>query len=116
VIPLSAECDYDALLSTLGMSDPLACASADHDLARTLTPKEKRVVQMIINGKTHKEVSKTLRVTTSTVQSYKERAMEKLGVEHLTDLAVHGAASGLRSCPCKNRKEAKNFDTESTES
>lgn len=66
-----------------------------------LTAKERDVVCMTVKGYVMKEVAEELSCTVSTVQSYKTRAMEKLGVSHLADLSVAAAAQGLRDCPCR---------------
>lgn len=73
----------------------------EKDLFTLLAPKEYEVVRQLVNGNSYKEIAKQIGVSTSTVQSYKERAMSKLEVSHLSELAVLCAASGIRECPCK---------------
>lgn len=71
---------------------------------RDLTEKETAVVIMTVNGSSMKEIAEALECTLSTIQTYKTRAMVKMGVDHLADLSVTAAAKGLRTCPCSKNK------------
>jgi DNA-binding CsgD family transcriptional regulator len=68
---------------------------------KSLTDKERVVVEMSVTGSSMKEIADTLDCTISTVQSHKNRAMVKLGVTNPADLAVAAAAQGWRECPCR---------------
>ena len=68
---------------------------------QALTEKETTVVSLTVKGYSMKEIAEETECTVSTVQTYKQRAMEKLKVENLPDLSVTAAAKGLRDCPCQ---------------
>lgn len=97
---LSDEESPEELFHKFGLQRP-KIPFQEKDLSLHLTAKEYQVVQHLIQGKAFKQIAENLEISSSTVQSYKERAMSKLGVTHLSDLAVLCAASGIRSYPCK---------------
>ncbi|MCH8510851.1 MAG: helix-turn-helix transcriptional regulator [Kiritimatiellae bacterium] len=89
--------DRNDLLYALG----LKWAALPTATEQVLTEKERMVVCMAVKGNSLKEMADELACTVSTVQSYKQRAMTKLGVSHLADLSVIAAAKGWRHCPCR---------------
>jgi len=99
--------DRGDLLHALGVKVPEVAGPA-HDGAR-LTEKEKEVVCMTVKGCGMKEIAEALECTVSTVQSYKQRAMGKMGAAHLADLSVAAAAKGLRACPCRENIQKRLF-------
>lgn len=60
-------------------------AETDRRLAR-LTPREKQVLAMVIDGRHNREVAAALGISPRTVEVYKARLMDKLDVERLPDL------------------------------
>ncbi len=65
-----------------------------HGSAELLSSREREVFDLLILGRTNKEVSVALGVTTSTVSTYRMRIMEKLGVETLAGLIRVGLRQG----------------------
>jgi two-component system response regulator NreC len=65
-----------------------------HDLWQELSDREKEVVLGVVKGKTNREIADTLFLSIKTVETYRARAMEKLGFAsraELTDFALrHG--------------------------
>jgi DNA-binding NarL/FixJ family response regulator len=53
--------------------------SAARRLGRPLSPRERQILSMIIDGKTRKEVAFDLEIADSTVRVIYSRAMKKLG-------------------------------------
>lgn len=51
-----------------------------------LTPREREVLAMIVAGRHNREVAQELGISPRTVEVYKARVMDKLGVERLPDL------------------------------
>jgi DNA-binding NarL/FixJ family response regulator len=49
--------------------------------AQPLSERERNVLQLIARGHSNKEIGTTLNISTKTVETYKARAMEKLGLE-----------------------------------
>ncbi|MFO1412677.1 MAG: response regulator [Burkholderiales bacterium] len=86
--------DDELLLAALGQATALAAAAeenaakkaeTDRRLAR-LTPREKQVLAMVIDGRHNREVAAALGISPRTVEVYKARLMDKLDVERLPDL------------------------------
>jgi RNA polymerase sigma factor (sigma-70 family) len=75
------------------------------DVARayiaTLTPRERQVFELVVRGKTNKEVARALDGTERTIKAHRHRVMEKLQVRSVAELVslaeqvgVLGSASG----------------------
>jgi DNA-binding NarL/FixJ family response regulator len=90
----------EALESALGVFDalpePLWAQRARADLERIggrrasageLTPSERRVADLVLRGKTNREIATELFVTVHTVEKTLSRAYAKLGVRSRTELA-----------------------------
>lgn len=60
-------------------------------LLQLLSEREREVVDLLLNGKTTKEISKTLRISTSTVHKHRMRVFSKLRVDSSTDLVLKSA-------------------------
>jgi RNA polymerase sigma factor (sigma-70 family) len=66
-------------------SDVARKADCERRLAR-LTPREREVLAMIVEGRHNREVAQVLGISPRTVEVYKARVMDKLDVERLPDL------------------------------
>ena len=51
-----------------------------------LTPREKEVMQFVIEGKRNKIIAADLNISQSTVEAHRSRVMEKMAAESLSDL------------------------------
>jgi FixJ family two-component response regulator len=51
-----------------------------------LTPREREVLAMVVAGRHNREVARALGISPRTVEVYKARLMDKLGVERLPEL------------------------------
>ncbi len=51
-----------------------------------LTPREREVMRMTVSGSHNREIARELGISPRTVEVYKARMMEKLGVDRLPDL------------------------------
>jgi FixJ family two-component response regulator len=60
-------------------------AETDRRLAR-LTPRERQVLALVVDGRHNREVAQELGISPRTVEVYKARLMDKLDVERLPDL------------------------------
>lgn len=60
-------------------------ADTERRMAR-LTPRERQVLAMVVNGRHNREVAAELGISPRTVEVYKARLMDKLDVERLPDL------------------------------
>ncbi len=81
----------------LGRVKSLLAKSArdDESLGTPLTRRETRVMKLIIDGKSNKEIANLLHRSVRTVEVHRSRVMEKLGVTNLVDLIKRTAAMGL---------------------
>lgn len=63
----------------------------------SLTPREREVFHLVIEGKTTKEVAKLLNISSKTAENHRARLMEKLGVHNTAELVRYAAHKGLLS-------------------
>jgi DNA-binding NarL/FixJ family response regulator len=80
-----------------GVGSPGWAAEAQSELARVgarrpspsgeLTPAEQHVAELAAEGRSNKEIARTLHVTVSTVEAHLSRAYAKLGVRSRAQLA-----------------------------
>ncbi len=61
----------------------------------TLTPMEKTVLQLILEGKTNSETARTLHRSPRTIEVHRSHIMAKLGVSGMVDLARVASVIGL---------------------
>jgi DNA-binding NarL/FixJ family response regulator len=65
-------------------------------LAR-LSPREREIVQLVVEGKSSAEISKILYISPNTVDTYRSRLMQKLGLNDLPSLVKFAIQHGLTS-------------------
>ncbi len=64
-----------------------AGAGAEGDSpAGRLTQREREILQLLAEGKTHKEVARTLKIAVKTVEAHRTSIMSRLGLHSLGDL------------------------------
>ena len=59
-----------------------------------LSDRETDVLRLIANGHSNKEISTRLAISVKTIETYKARAMEKLGFKSRVDVVRHAASKG----------------------
>src|SRR5260370_38756368 len=64
-----------------------------------LTPRELEVLQMIVNGKSNKEIATVLDLSANTVAVHRANIMNALGIHKTAELVVYPIRSGLRHVP-----------------
>jgi DNA-binding NarL/FixJ family response regulator len=62
-----------------------------------LSAREREVLQMIAEGRSIVDIAETLSLSRKTVETYRERMMEKLGLENLAALVKFAIQQGLTS-------------------
>jgi DNA-binding NarL/FixJ family response regulator len=67
------------------------------DQKRTLTPRQREVLKLVIEGCTMKEIASQLGISTRTAESHKYEMMEGLGVENTAELIQYAIKLGLTS-------------------
>lgn len=63
----------------------------------SLSPREREILQLIVEGKTSLEAARLLSLSPKTVETYRSRLMEKLGVHDLPGLVKFAIQNGLTS-------------------
>lgn len=61
----------------------------------TLSQREREVLQMVVEGKSSAEIAEILHLSTKTVESYRSRMMQKLGIPDLPTLVKYAIQQGL---------------------
>jgi len=65
------------------------------NLGNPLTPKEMQILQLVIDGKSNKEIAIILNRSIATVEVHRAHLMHKLGVHNIIDLLKRVADMGL---------------------
>jgi RNA polymerase sigma factor (sigma-70 family) len=60
-----------------------------------LTPREHEVFELVVRGKTNKEVAKALGATERTIKAHRHRVMEKMQVQSLAELVSLAERAGV---------------------
>ncbi len=61
----------------------------------TLTPREREVFHLVVEGKTTKEIAHELGISVKTADNHRARVLEKLGVHNTAELVRYAAKRGL---------------------
>ena len=70
-------------------------AMQDITASKVLTPAEKKVLRLVVEGMGNKQVARILKRSVRTIEDHRSRIMQKLGVDNLPDLVRK--AKSLRS-------------------
>lgn len=71
-------------------------ASGDEHAPDPLTPQERRVLALIAEGHTNREIGEVLHVTEKTVKNYVTALLAKLQLRRRTEAAAYAARRGIR--------------------
>ena len=69
--------------------------SSHPNLGTSLTRTEKKILQLVLDGMSNKEISHLLHRSARTIEVHRAHIMHKLGVDNLVDLVKRVAAMGL---------------------
>jgi DNA-binding NarL/FixJ family response regulator len=64
---------------------------------RSLSMREKDILQRIADGETTKQIALTLGVSVKTIETHRRRMMEKLGRHSVAELTKYAVSEGLTS-------------------
>ena len=64
-----------------------------------LTPRELQILQMIVDGKSNKEIAATLDLSANTVAVHRANMMDALGIHKTAELVVYAIRNGLVNLP-----------------
>ncbi len=65
------------------------------DSLQCLSPRERQVLGLLVEGLTNKEIAQQMHYSVGTVKNVVQRVIEKLGVSDRTQAAVYAVRSGL---------------------
>jgi DNA-binding CsgD family transcriptional regulator len=82
------------ILTMIGVLEGELPAGGDSAHAR-LSPREREVMDMMLQGKRLKEIAATLDISVKTVTTHRARLMRKLGVTDNIGLYRYGVRNGL---------------------
>lgn len=60
-----------------------------------LTPREREVFHLVVEGRTTKEIAKSLGISVKTAENHRSRVLAKLGVHNTAELVRYAARKGL---------------------
>jgi len=80
--------------SQLSRPETLKGDRADH-----LTPRELEILQMIVEGKSNKEIATVLDLSANTVAVHRANIMDALGIHKTAELVVYAIRNGLVNLP-----------------
>ncbi|MEQ1945617.1 MAG: response regulator transcription factor [Bryobacteraceae bacterium] len=69
------------------------------DTPAVLTPRELEVLQLIVYGKSNKDIAVVLGLSVNTVAVHRARIMQALGLHNAAELVVYAIRTGLVSLP-----------------
>ena len=69
--------------------------SDENNPLRLLSMREREVLQLVVEGKHSKKISEILNLAPTTVETYRYRLMQKLGLSDLTDLVRFAIKHGI---------------------
>ena len=70
-------------------------ASLKGERHAALTPRELEILQLIVNGKSNKEIADDLKLSVNTIAVHRANIMETLGIHKTAELVVYAIRNGL---------------------
>jgi DNA-binding NarL/FixJ family response regulator len=77
--------------------DPRLAKLPKDDGGATLTTRELEVLQLIVHGKSNKEIAVVLGVSANTIAVHRANLMQTLGIHNTAELVVYAIRNGLAS-------------------
>jgi DNA-binding NarL/FixJ family response regulator len=85
-------------IADLVVKDYLASkSSVESSSAELLTPREREVLQLLVEGKTNSKIADCLQVSIKTVESHRHTIMVKLDIRSIAELTKFAIREGLTS-------------------
>ncbi len=78
---------------------PQRTAKTARDRFETLSDREQTTLRLVAQGYTGAEIARQLGISTKTIDAYKHRVQEKLGLEHRTDYVRFAIEAGILGGP-----------------
>ncbi|HUK21882.1 MAG TPA: response regulator transcription factor [Gemmatimonadales bacterium] len=74
-----------------------ACVTEDAEGRKSLSPREREVVQLVAEGRSNKEIGEQLGISVKTAEFHRGRVMEKLQIHNTAGLVRYAIREGLIS-------------------
>jgi DNA-binding NarL/FixJ family response regulator len=74
-------------------------AALKGERSAALTPRELEILQLIVEGKSNKEIADQLRLSANTVAVHRANIMDALGIHKTAELVVYAIRNGLVNIP-----------------
>lgn len=68
-----------------------------HDLSQRLTARQREVLQLIVEGRSAKEIAGVLKISTRTAEVHKARILKALGLKNTAELVQYAIRNGIIS-------------------
>ncbi len=79
--------------------------SEDDERLAKLTPQERRILDLIAEGATNRQIGNTLHLAEKTVKNYVSNLLTKLGMSRRTEAAVFAVKAGMNRDGTTTRPE-----------
>jgi DNA-binding NarL/FixJ family response regulator len=74
-------------------------AALKGERSAALTPRELEILQLIVDGKSNKEIAAALELSVNTVAVHRANIMDALGIHKTAELVVYAIRNGLANLP-----------------
>ena len=72
-------------------------SKAEFSVVSILTPREREVLQLLAEGKTTKQIAAILKVSVKTIETYRQKIMDKLNLHSVAELTKYAIREGITS-------------------
>jgi FixJ family two-component response regulator len=80
--------------------------NALNDLLGTLTPRERQVLERVVQGKINKQIARELGTTERTIKAHRQQVMEKMKVQSLAELVSIAERIGIVAGDAGERRQS----------
>jgi RNA polymerase sigma factor (sigma-70 family) len=108
--PVSSDDLLQAIERAIAHHEVTHALKSKRDIVRAhvsaLTPREREVFDLVIRGKTNKQIGNALGCTERTIKAHRHRVMEKMQVQSLAELVSLAERVGVLDSASSSRKTA----------
>ena len=77
------------------LNDPAKPSDARNESNESITPREKEILQMIVQGYTNRQIGEELHISVRTVEGHRANILEKLGLHSRVEMVRYAREHGL---------------------